>query len=357
MQTLRTNISVEEAIATYARIQPVAPKRIPIFEANGLRVAEDIIVKRPVPMVDTAAHDGWAVTAASTAGATRRKPMLLAGPAIQVDAGVAVPPGTDAILPLEHGIKLANSEVASGSVLVPAGTRVTFAAATACAHCGILDALVRRPVVDIIFNSVGFTRPRDNWCSVIASAIRSSGCEIGAIQFTAGDASTLAEAMLGSSADVITVVGGTGVGPGDTTMQALAMAGDVIFHGVRLSPGPTVGFGMVGSKPVFCSPGGIAEMIAVNIVLSWPFARQAFGRPPLSPPFGRAKLIESLPASPKRSRLVFARYSQGTVAPFDSDSLSPAVLAQANATIFIPEGARHRRKGEQVRFLRLGTTM
>jgi molybdopterin molybdotransferase len=375
MQELSTNISVEEAVAAYSRIQPVAPRRIPLFEANGLRVAEDVIVKRQVPAVAIAAHDGWAIAAASTAGATRRKPAPLGGPAVQIDSGAPLPHGADAVLPpadvrsrlrgpaavrpvqAGEGVTQAGGDAAACSVLVREGTRITFAVAVACARCGIMDVLVRRPVVDIIFNTAGYTRPRDQWIGVIASAIRGSGCEIGAIQFTAGDATLLSEALLGSSADIITIVGGTGNGPGDCTMETIAAIGEVVFHGIRLSPGATAGFGIVAGKPVFASPGGLSDMIAVNIVLSWPFARQAFGRPPLTPPFMRERLAAGIPASPRGSRLIFARHDRGAITPYLDDRLSPSVLAQANAAIFIPEGSRHRRKGEQVKFLRLGTSM
>jgi molybdopterin molybdotransferase len=375
MHGMVRKMSVEEAIAAFSRIGPVRPRRMSLSEASGLRTAEDIVVKRPVPVMAQAARDGWAVTAASTAGATRRTPMLLGGPAVQVDAGAPLPAGADAVLPIEDavsrqrgpsairpvaagaGVVPVASVAAAGSVLVPVGTRITFAVAMACAHCGITDVMVRRPVVDIIFNSSGFTRSRDQWIGVIGSAIRGSGSEIGAIQFTACDQVLLTEALLASSADIITVVGGTGTGPGDTTMQSIAAAGELIVHGLRLSPGSTFGFGMVGSKPVFASPGGLADMIAVNIVLSWPFARQAFGRPPLTPPLLRAPLASGLRAASDGSRLVFARYAQGVVTPFDDAAFTPAMLAQANASIFLAEGSRHRRRGETVSFFRLGVTM
>jgi molybdopterin biosynthesis enzyme len=220
-----------------------------------------------------------------------------------------------------------------------------------------MDVVVRRPVIDIIFNSPGATRAVDQLMGIVSNAIRGSGSEVGCIQFTAGDRALLADALLTSSADVVTVVGGTGSGPGDTTLKALGDVGEVVFHGVRMAPGGTVGFGMVGGKAVFASPGGMADIIAVNIVLTPSFARQAFGRPPLSAPAMRAPLSAGLPAAKHESRLVFAHCAGGSITPFLDEALTPAVLARANTSIFIPEGSRHRRRGELVEFRRLGVTM
>jgi molybdopterin molybdotransferase len=375
MQTMLTNIGVEEAIAAFSRIGAVAPKRIPLFEATGLRLAEDVVIRRSAPASAIAALDGWAVAAAGTAGASRRRPVALGPDAVMIDAGSLLPRGADAVLPagaaasrargvvalrpaaLAEGVLPAGGLAHPGMVLAPAGTRITFALAMALAQCGVTDVVVRRPVVDIIFNSVGMTRQRDHLAGVIGAAIRGSGCAIGAVQFTAGERALLTDTLLASSADVITVVGGTGAGPGDTTVEAIAAAGELVFHRIRLSPGGTAGFGMVGSKPVFASPGNLADMLAVNIVLSWPFARQAFGRPPLDPPRLRAPLGAALKGTGRESRLVFARHDDGVITPLDDGPPSPARLARANASIFIPEGARHRRRGESVPFMRLGVSV
>ncbi len=375
MQPYLTNISVREAIAAYACIQAVAPKRVPIFEATGLRLAEDVIVRRAIPAVAVAARDGWAIAAAATAGATRRKPARIEGQPVLLDVGAPLPAGADAVLPQLSAVSrlrglaairpVAPGEGAApaaafagpGLVLAPAGARITFAMAMACAQCEVMDVAVRRPVVDIIFNAAGYTRTRDLWTGVVSAAIRASSAQIGGVQFTAGDPALLAETLAASSADVITVVGGTGAGPGDTTMQAIAAAGEVVFHGVRLSPGATAGFGMVGGRPVFAAPGGVADLIAANIILSWHFARRAFGRPAVEPHLLRGRLTNAIPASPGGSRLVFAHHADGLVTPFVDGPVTPAVLAAANASIFVPEGARHRRRGEQVEVLRMGVNM
>jgi molybdopterin biosynthesis enzyme len=255
------------------------------------------------------------------------------------------------------GITPAGGIAAPGDILARAGTRLSFVLAMSCTACGVMDVMVRRPVADIIFNSAGLTRRNDRWAGLISAAIRGSGAQIGSVQFTAGDQALLAEALLASSADLVAVIGGTGHGPGDTTMVAIAEAGEAIFHGVRLSPGATMGFGIVGGRPVFASPGGLADMVTANIVMSWHFVRRVFGRPQTEPQLLRGRLTDAVPASPDRSRLVFARLVNGQVTPFVGDAPTPGVLAASNCSIFVPEGARRRRAGEHVEVLRMGASM
>jgi molybdopterin biosynthesis enzyme len=130
-----------------------------------------------------------------------------------------------------------------------------------------------------------------------------------------------------------------------------------VFHGVRLKPGGSCAFGIVGGRPVFAAPGGLADMLAVNLVLSPPFARQMFGRPPGAPARRQAKLTCGLPGTPNASALRLAHLGDKGITPIVEESLTPLDIASANAAIFVPEGSRHRRKGETVPFILLGTAM
>jgi molybdopterin molybdotransferase len=369
------NISVAEAIACFGRIKAVAPRRASVAEAIGLRLAEDVMARRSHPLEPKAARNGYAVVAASTIGASQRRPRLLGPEVHPLDTGMTLPAGTDAVLPFGQaverpkglaaikplaagdGVTAADSITGTNMVIAKAGNRLTLAAALAIAACGVTEVLVRRPVVDIVFNAPGMASPGEQFIGLACSAIRGSGCEIGSLAFAGGDGEILRAALLASSADIITIIGGTGDGQGDTTMQVLAETGEAVFHGVRLSPGGTIGFGFVDGKPVFASPGRLPDMITANIVLSWHFARRAFGRPPMEPQLFSAPLTEAIPASPGRSRLVLARFENGVVTPLLDDEPSIRDIAQANVSIFVPEGAPRRRKGQMAPLLRMSVTM
>jgi molybdopterin molybdotransferase len=375
MQTLKTDISVMEAIAAFERCSRVNPRRVALHEAIGQRLAEDVVIRRPLPSRPLAAQDGWAVAAVESADASSRKPRLLATDPQLIDCCRPLPHGFDAVAPLDavkargkghyirkalqpgEGVIQTHSEIMNGVVLVKAGQRLTLAAATAAAHCGILDVMIRRPIIDVIFNSADQVRPDSPMARMSLAAIRSSGAAIGSIQYTHGETADLARALLDSSADVICTIGGTGAGPGDTTLLAIAEVGEVIFHGVRIRPGGSFGFGIVGGRPIFVSPGGLLDMVAVNIVFSPPFARRLVGKSFHSGILKEGKLAEGLPGSDRNSRLFFATIEDDRLVPFVMDSPGPVELAKAQAAIFVPEGSRHRRKGETVQYILLGSSI
>ncbi len=87
MATMLRNVSVKEAIACFAGIRPVAPKRVPLAAAAGLRLAEDVVARRAQPFEPRAARNGFAVAAAAVDGATPRRPRPLREDAQLLDTG------------------------------------------------------------------------------------------------------------------------------------------------------------------------------------------------------------------------------------------------------------------------------
>jgi molybdopterin molybdotransferase len=377
---MKTDISVDEAIACYARIEPVQPKLVPLNEAIGLRVARDVRMRRSAPTADQLAVDGWPVASGHVALATRRKPVLLPANSTLFDKGTVLPAGCDAVLPMASvaqgrsgpaalhavdagdGVTVRGAWYGEGEVLLHAGRIVTMTAAMAGAVCGVNEVMVRRPIVDIIINASGIMRHNDKLLHVITAAVRGSGSEIGAVHFTMGEPREFADAVLSSSADVIATVGGTGSGPSDTTLPVLRDIGEVIFHGVRMQPGGTVALSIVNDRPVFSIPGSLADIVAVNLLLTPSFARRAFGRPARSSATLVAKLLTPFAASPKQTQLLFATLSDAGItvlakANIGGAELRPLQLAGANAAVVVQEGSRHRRVGEKVAYLRLGNVM
>jgi molybdopterin molybdotransferase len=374
MSTLSSPISVAEAIASFARIQPVKPRLVLLTEAVGLRLAEDVVARRIMPPEPLAARNGYAVAAASTAGASDRRPRALPADTLAIETGMPLPHGVDAVLgkgsvirrgkglaataavAVGEGVAAAGSSARPGHLIAQQGSRVSFGIAMSASACGIADVMVRRPVVDIVFNAPSLPHPGQT-VGIICSAIRGSGCDIGTIAMVGGDARALRSALLGSSGDLITVVGGMGDGEADSTKAVLAEIGETVFMGVRMQPGGQVGFGLVEGKPVFCSPGRLPDMLAANIVLSWPFARRTFGRPEVVPRLQEVELLADVPAYADRAHLVFAAEEDGKALPL----LDPATLmmdiARANCTLFLPEGAAGYRKGQTAPAYRIGITM
>lgn len=70
--------SVEEhqrVVTNMVRARPVA--KVPLQQAQGLVLADDVVAPLPLPVFDNSAMDGYAVRAEDTVGASAQHPVVL----------------------------------------------------------------------------------------------------------------------------------------------------------------------------------------------------------------------------------------------------------------------------------------
>ncbi|MCB0913974.1 MAG: molybdopterin molybdenumtransferase MoeA, partial [Propionibacteriaceae bacterium] len=156
--------SVEEHQRVVAGLITARPQtRLPLAEAHGLVLAEDVVAPLSLPVFDNSAMDGYAVRAAELSAARPEAPIrlpvaedipagrtdvlrLAPGTAHRIMTGALVPIGADAIVPVEHTdagsavvavftaprtgrhIRVAGEDVAAGTVVLRSGTMLTPAA-------------------------------------------------------------------------------------------------------------------------------------------------------------------------------------------------------------------------------------
>ena len=149
--------SVEEhqrVVAEMIRARPAA--MVPLAEAQGLVLADDVVAPLSLPVFDNSAMDGYAVRAEDVAGATAEHPVLLPvaedipagrtdqltlqpGTAHRIMTGAPVPAGATGVVPVEatdggveavaireapqpgKHIRLAGEDVAAGTTVLRAG--------------------------------------------------------------------------------------------------------------------------------------------------------------------------------------------------------------------------------------------
>src|SRR5919109_1789170 len=71
-------LSVEDARErVLSQVRPLSPLRLPLSDAHGCVVAEDIVAAEDLPEFASSAMDGFAVRASDVAGATPAKPVAL----------------------------------------------------------------------------------------------------------------------------------------------------------------------------------------------------------------------------------------------------------------------------------------
>ncbi len=111
--------SVDEHLADILRaVRPLEPIELPLLDASGCVLTEDVVVPAPLPPFDNSSMDGYAVRVADVEGATREWPSVLSvvgdiaagggdlptlfpGQAARIMTGAPVPPGAQAVVPVE----------------------------------------------------------------------------------------------------------------------------------------------------------------------------------------------------------------------------------------------------------------
>src|SRR4051794_27939831 len=104
--------SIDEARAVVlAAVRPLAPANVPVADALGLVLAEDVTAAHDVPAFANSAMDGFAVRAGQAgqrlriAGESRAgtpyPATIVEGEAVRISTGAALPAGADGVLQLE----------------------------------------------------------------------------------------------------------------------------------------------------------------------------------------------------------------------------------------------------------------
>lgn len=319
-------ISVEEA---YDRlVAPVRPisrtETLPLTEAAGRVLAEDIVARRTQPGFAASAMDGYAVRAADTeqpftplkvigeAAAGRAfSASVRAGEAVRIFTGAPIPDGADAILiqedaeRLEDGDLLPTESVRPDQHVRPAG--VDFSAgdqllskgtllspgALALAACGGYPRLqvLRRPKVAVLATGdelvppgaeVGPAQIVASNSYGVAALIESAGGEALDLGIAPDDESQIAghlDAALDAGCDVFVTIGGASVGDHDLIGQVFQSRQiDLAFLKVAMRPGKPLLAGTIGDMRLVGLPGNPASAMVTATLFLAPLVRALAGR-------------------------------------------------------------------------------
>ncbi len=349
-------ISVGEALDYILRhITPLDSHLVPITEALGRVLAEDVVSAVDIPPFVNSAMDGYAVRAEDVADASPESPVVLSvvadvpagavpdrpvepGAAARIMTGAPIPPGSDAVVPFEQTsegqdeatqaagqVKIykavrAGDNVREAGEDVRRGQTVLFAGHLLRPQdIGILAAMgypevrvVRRPRVAILATGdelVSIDEPvtpgkirNSNEYTSIALVKRYGGVPVplGIARDTVEDLTAKIREGLAQNVHFFLTSAGVSVGDFDMVKNVLAAEGEMHFWQVAIKPGKPLAFGMVGGVPLLGLPGNpVAAMVAFEV-----FARPAIlklgGRTNWEKPLVRATLDEDVHNSGRR---------------------------------------------------------
>jgi molybdopterin molybdotransferase len=383
----------EAALRILSDVRRQPALRVPLDDALGGVLAEDVVSPLDVPAWTNSAMDGYATRAADVQGASPTDPVRLrvvetipaghfpvraigAGECSRIFTGAPLPAGADTVVRQEDtdggaelvtvvdgrdagvNIRRAGEDMRLGVTVLTAGTPL------GPPHLGVLASLAvahpmvyRRPRVAILGSGdeiVDVDRPDEilsgrktassNTHTLIA-LVREAGGEPRNLGIARDTAESLREHLLrAADADLIVTTAGISVGEHDYVRTVMEEMGAVHrFWKLRMRPGAPVGFGLLGGVPWIGLPGNpVSTMVTFELFVR-PAIRAMMGQ---ALPFRRSRPVtvaERVTLRPRLQHFLRAVVSDGAgglevrlTGPQGSGILTSMV--KANALLIIPEG-------------------
>jgi len=290
------SVSIEKALELiYTNVKQKAIKIVPIEDALGTILAENIIATYNLPPYDNSAMDGYAVKVEDSNKCVKVPCTIFAGDdfhgelnhgeGIKIMTGARIPLGTQCIVPIEdiqickNGVKLPDNltiskhirlsgeDIKKGVQLLSRGNKLDAYQITLLASQGISHIKVfKKPRVALFasgnelkmhFEQVKEYQLYNTNTPTLLSRAKELGCEvefIGTAIDTLEDIHKHIQSAL--DCDFIVTSGGVSVGDADFTKESFAAFGyNILFDKVEIKPGKPTTFGKIGDKVVLNLPG------------------------------------------------------------------------------------------------------
>jgi molybdopterin molybdotransferase len=412
-------ISLDQALASVLdQAQRLdAPESVDLFLADGRVLWADCISPLQVPPLDNSAMDGYAlrladVTALGTVlPVSQRVPAgqvgtaLLPGTAARIFTGAPVPPGADVVLmqedceALESGesgegsggdgvygsvrinalpkpgqhIRRAGEDIALGSRVLAAGTRLTPAALGLAASIGLAELPVSRKPRVALFSTgdelvlPGTVAPQDMRPGAIYNSNRyflralllRLGCEVvdGGILPDHRAQTVQALRAAAQDCDLILTSAGVSVGEEDHVKPAVEQLGELGLWKIAMKPGKPFAYGKLrkeggGFAHFMGLPGNPVSSFMTFLVLVRPFVLRLQGVQDVAPRTVEAVAHFDLPKADARREFLRVRHNaQGGLEIFTNQSSGVLTSAVWGDGVVDNPAQTSIARGDRVRFI------
>lgn len=311
-----TRDEAERRFRSHLKLEPLGIERVPLREARGRVLAEDVAAPVDVPGFDRSNVDGFALRAEDTVGASEEAPVemrlnpeslapgviprhpVTPGTATPIATGGMIPRGADAVVMVEQtelrssapgttvdppggptvlvrrsvaagdAVTFAGTDLAKGEIAVWRGELLTAREIGVLAAIGCREVPVfRRPTVGIIATGDEVRQPGeplppgcvyDANSYLVAATVEELGGSPVLYGTVPDDPERLRDALRQAlEHDVVVLSGGTSKGAGDLSYRIVGELSDpgIIAHGVALKPGKPICLAVTRGRPVVILPG------------------------------------------------------------------------------------------------------
>lgn len=318
--------------------EPLGEEVVPLDDALGRILADDVRSHVDVPSFDRSNFDGFAVRAGDTYAADEENPrrvkllpevispgdvpksVVTEGTAVGIATGAMLPRGADAVVLVEHtdvagdetapelliyrpvsagfGISFTGTDISSGEIVLRRGQKLTSRETGVLAAIGTTVVTVwRKPRVAIFSTGNEIVPPGtpmqpglvyDSNAQILADAVRELGgkpLRLGIVPDNLPELRTrLADAL--NKADLVLLSGGTSKGAGDLCYRAVQEFTDpgIVAHGVALKPGKPLCLAAAQGKCVTILPGFPTSAVFTFHEFIAPLIRALAGTPATADP-------------------------------------------------------------------------
>ena len=314
---MTTVVRLEDAQRhVWERVVTLGASALPLADAIGTTLADDVISGEDVPPFPNSSVDGWAVRAADTASAPCDLVVLgevaagavagmgvTEGGAIKIMTGAPMPAGADAVVMVEDSepvvggkvrllrsvqsgdaVREAGSDVRSGQTVYHAGMVITPAVAGVLASINANNVnVVRRARVavlstgDELVDDGSALRPgqiRESNKVMLLQMVRNAGAEAIDFGIVRDDESAL-EATLRRAADTCDAIitsGGVSMGDYDVVKAVLSRIAEMAWMQIAIRPAKPFAFGLLANSraekiPVFGLPGNpVSSLVSFELI-------------------------------------------------------------------------------------------
>jgi molybdopterin molybdotransferase len=373
--------ALERVLATARPVS--ATVALPLLDALGRVVSEDIVSAIDVPLSDNSAMDGYALRACDAGLAlpvSQRIPAGAVGTDLQpctaarIFTGAPIPPGADAVVMQENCTEAAGVVTVSGSVTAglnirPRGQDIR-AGGTVLARGRILRpqdlgllASIGRATVNVfrplrvailstgnelaepgsselpqggIYNSNRFT---------LAGLLRAIHLECIDCGIVADNPEATANALVSAAecADCVITTGGVSVGEEDHVKHQVERLGRLDLWKLAIKPGKPLAFGNINGKPFIGLPGNPSSVFVTFCLIARPFLLKMQGATELAPLHLQARADFTVKKPGDRQeylRVTLLSTAQGLRATRYPDQSSGVLssVSHSNALAVIPIG-------------------